>query len=138
MIRLDKICIWTLIVCFAGMIWSGSLVKPIDEMACYTLLAVGLMDCIVNHRWRAYLPLLLVIAIMAGYVVYSTFKGFNTLPYIVMDAIIELKPFVPFMVILVVKPQLNLTERRVLKGIAIVNIITVLVLYAMPAFRKFT
>ena len=138
MIRLDKICIWTLIVCFAGMIWSGSLVKPIDEMACYTLLAMGLMDCIVNHRWRAYRPLLLVIAIMAGYVVYSTFKGFNTLPYIVMDAIIELKPFVPFMVILVIKPQLNLTERRVLKGIAIVNIITVLVLYAMPVFRDYT
>ena len=138
MIRLDKICIWTLIVCFACMIWSGSLVKPIDEMACYTLLAVGLLDCIFNHRWRAYRPLLLVVGIMAGYVIYSTFKGFNTLPYIVMDAIIELKPFVPFIVILVVRPQLNLSERHVVKWIAIINVITVLVLYATPVFRRFT
>lgn len=138
MIRLDKICVWTLIVCFAGMIWSGSLFKPIDELACYILLAIGLLDCVFNRRWRAYRPLLLLMGIMLAYVVYSSFKGFNTLPYIVMDAIIELKPFVPFMVLLVIRPQLNLTERRVFRAIAIVNIITVLALYAMPVFRKFT
>ncbi|MBO4871690.1 MAG: hypothetical protein J5565_06900 [Muribaculaceae bacterium] len=138
MIRLDKICVWMLIICFAGMIWSGSLVKPIDELACYVMLAVGLLDCVFNHRWRVYFPLILVLAIMAGYVIYSTFKGFNTLPYIFMDAIIELKPFVPFMVLLAIRPQLGLLERKVFKAIAIVNMVTVVALYFMPVFREYT
>ena len=138
MIRLDKICTWTLIVCLAGMIWSGSLVKWLDELACYTLLVVGLLDCVVNRRWRIYRPLLLTLAIMAAYVVYSCFRPYNTLPFIVMDAIIELKPFVPLMVVLAIRPQLSATERTILKGVALVNTVAVLVLYALPVFREYT
>ena len=138
MIRLDKICIWTLIVCLVGMIWSGSLVKWLDELACYTLLVVGLLDCVVNRRWHAYRPLMLTLAVMTAYVVYSCFRPYNTLPYIVMDAIIELKPFVPLMVVLAIRPQLSATEKTILKGVALFNTGAVLVLYALPVFREYT
>ncbi|MBO7609402.1 MAG: hypothetical protein J6S96_04290 [Muribaculaceae bacterium] len=138
MIRLDKICIWTFITCFALMMWSGSLVKWIDELCCYTLLLTGFLDCLINHRWRAYLPLWLLLGIMTVYVVYSTFKGFNTLPYIMMDAIISLKPFVPFMVILAIKPQLNITERQIIKVLAVINVLEALVLLFMPITREYT
>ncbi len=138
MIRLDKICTWTLIIGLAGMVWSGSLVKWLDELVCYTLLATGMLDCMVNRRWREYRPLLITLAVMAGYVVYSTFKPYNTLPYIVMDAIIELKPFVPLMVVVAIKPRFTDGEKVILKGITLLNTATVLVLYATPVFRIYT
>ena len=138
MIRLDKICTWTLIICLAGMVWSGSLVKWLDELACYTLLVIGVLDCVVNRRWHAYRPLLLTVAVMSVYVVYSCFKTYNTLPYIVMDAIIELKPFVPLMVVLAIKPRITSTEKLMLKAVAVVNTVAVLALYAFPIFREFT
>lgn len=138
MIRLDKICTWSLIICLAGMIWSGSLVKWLDELVCYTLLAAGVLDCVVNRRWRDYRPLLLTLAVMAVYIVYSSFKPYNTLPYIVMDAIIELKPFVPLMVVLAIRPQITRGEKAIIKVVTLVNTATVLALYAMPVFRQFT
>ena len=138
MIRLDKICTWTLIVCLAGMIWSGSLVKWLDELACYTLLAIGLLDCVVNHRWRVYRPLLLTLAVMSAYVVYSCFKPYNTLPYIVMDAIIELKPFVPLMVVVAIKPRITEGEKTILKGLTLLNTALVIALYFMTMFREYT
>lgn len=138
MIRLDKICVWTFIACFALMMWSGSLVKWIDELSCYILLLTGLLDCIVNRRWKAYRPLLLALAVMAFYVIYSTFKGFNTLPYIVMDAIISLKPLAPFMVVLAIKPVLLPVEKKVIRWLAIFNVVEVVVLYFLPVTREYT
>ena len=138
MIRLDKICIWTFIACFALMMWSGSLVKWIDELCCYVLLFTGILDCVINKRWRAYKPLWVLLAIMAVYVIYSLFKGFNTPPYILMDAIISLKPFVPFIVILAIKPQLNITERQIIKALAVINVLEALVLLFMPITREYT
>ena len=137
MIRLDKICIWTFIACFALMMWSGSLVKWIDELCCYVLLLTGILDCVINHRWRVYRPLWILLAIMVVYVIYSLFKGFNTTPYILMDAIISLKPFVPFMVILAIKPQLNITERQIIKVLAVINVLEALLLLFMPITREF-
>lgn len=119
------------------MMWSGSLVKWIDELACYVLLLTGITDCVFNRRFKAYLPMLTVMAVMTFYVVYSTFKGFNTLPYIAMDAIISLKPFVPFMVLLAVRPVPDAVERNLIKALAIVNVAEVIVLYAMPFMREY-
>ena len=137
-IRLDKICIWSLIVCFALLLWSAEWVKWIDEAVCYLLLAAGLAQCIINRLWRDYLPLLSVMAIMAFYALYSLFKGYNTVPYIAMDYIIELKPFAPFLVLLAVRPRLSALEKRVLQVIAIFNAVMVAVMYALPLFRQFT
>lgn len=117
------------------MMWSGSLFKWVDELSCYLLLLLGVLDCVVNRRWRVYKPLWALLAIITVYIVYSMFKGFNTLPYIIMDAIITLKPFVPFMVILAIKPQPDIVERRIIKALAIVNVLEAIALLLLPVQR---
>ena len=138
MVRLDRICLWSLIVCFAALPWSAEWVKWIDEAVCYLLLAVGLADCVMNHRWRDYRPMMVLLAIMGIYAVYSLMKPYNTAPYIAMDYIIELKPFVPFMVLLCVRPRLTAMDRRVLQGVALAHTGLVALMYAQPDFRIYT
>jgi hypothetical protein len=80
------------------------------------------LDCIFNGNWKRYNLLWLFIAIMTFYAVYSlTVVHFNVLPAIIVDWIIELKPYLPFVVFFCVRPSFTRKEIQIINVICVAN-----------------
>lgn len=123
MLHLDRMCYWVFLLCLVGMIPSISLVTFIDELACLLMGAIMALDCVFNGNYKRYKGVFLIIAILAGYALYSLPLGYNTAPYIAEDFIIQLKPFIPFYVIFAIKPQFTANEKAIARAVCIVNVL---------------
>lgn len=122
MLRLDRITIWLIIVGLITIIPAVQYTTSIDEFLSLCFLGIGIMDSIVNGRWRQYGFLWIILAIMTFYAAYSFIHvHFNIPKAIFMDFIVELKPFIPIAVLLVIKPEFNDTDRKLIKGISLFN-----------------
>lgn len=124
MIRIDKVGSWLFVVAFASLLPAARLLPFIDEliMACVCVLAVG--DCIVNGNWRRYHLMWCMFGVMSAYAVYSvTLVHYNTIGAVFVDWILQLKPYVPFVVFMVVPPVFDASQRKVLKCVAVVNVV---------------
>lgn len=98
--------------------------KFADELLMALLLGLATLDCIVNGNLRRYALLWIIVAIMIFYAGYSiVFMNFNTTKSILMDMVIELKPFLPFAVIIAIRPTLTERDKSILRIIAITNTI---------------
>lgn len=87
-------------------------------------LGIALVDCVLNKNWRRYRLLWMLISIFSAYAVYSVVCfNFNTPKYILMDLIIEIKPFLPFIVIFAITPSFTEKDKAILKIVAVINII---------------
>lgn len=95
-----------------------------------TLLSLGIIDCIINNKWRDYGLLLALVGMISGYLIYSNFVlHFNTFYATLADAIIEMKSYVAFAVVLAIRPSFSSGEKVILKWLALVNVlVSVLVL----------
>ncbi len=130
MLHLDRMCYWVFLLCLVGMIPSISLVTFIDELACLFMGVIMALDCVFNGNYKRYKGVFLIIAIMAGYALYSLPLGYNTAPYIAEDFIIQLKPFIPFYVIFAIKPQFTANEKAIARAVCIVNVLIGLFLFS--------
>jgi hypothetical protein len=133
MIRLDKFCSAVFIIAFALMLPSVKLLGFADELIAAILGALAVVDCLFNRSWRRYTLLWIIIGIMTFYAAYSmVFMNYNTPAAIFVDWIIELKPFVPFIVFLAIRPQLSAGQKQILRIIAIINAVASTILLLIP------
>lgn len=131
MLRVDRICVWIFIATFALLIPGVCHLRFVDELSALSLTACIVFDCLVNRDWRRYRILWIIIGIMTAYAIYSlTLTRYNTPTAIAVDWLIQLKPFIPFTVMLAVKARFNATERFTLQVIAIANVIVALAIWA--------
>ncbi len=101
----------------------------LDEICAYSLLLVALADCLINRNWKKYRLLWILMAIMTFYAWYSIqFMDNNTTGMILKDWIIELKPYIPFAVLLSIGPQFNELDKQYIKWVCLINAIIVLLL----------
>lgn len=112
---------------------SNQLLKYADELMSVLFLGITLIDCVLNRNWRRYNLLWLLIAVFSIYAIYSIICfNFNTPKYILKDLIIEIKPFLPFIVIFAITPSFTEKDKHILKLIAVFNVvIAALILLSM-------
>ena len=135
MIRLDKLCNWLIIICLAGLLPSIVFVKYIDELGSFSFLAIAVADCLINRNLKRYIPLFALVGVMLFYLVYTLlFKSYNTTPYVLMDFVLEMKPFLPLLVIMAIRPVLSASEKHIIKVICIVNAVLVLPMYFLSNY----
>lgn len=129
MLRLDRICVAILMLGITLLIPSIARISFIDELCAYSMLAIALSDCIFNGNWSRYKPLWIIMSVLTFYAIYSiTQLKYNTTPYILLDWITELKPFVPFCVTLAIAPRFNSKDRRYIKTMCVINTVIVTLL----------
>ncbi|MCM1348342.1 MAG: hypothetical protein NC338_02940 [Firmicutes bacterium] len=122
MIRIDRVCVWLLIGCLAFLTPSFIVFGFADEIFSALFGIIAFFDCIVNHNWKKYKLLWIMMAVLTLYAVYSTTLGFNTISSIIIDWVICLKPYIPFMVLYAVAPTLTETDKKTLRVISIINL----------------
>lgn len=123
MLRADRICIWIFILGLLFLIPSMMFIKFADELCVASLAGVAVLDAIVNGNWRRYRLLWVIVAIMTFYAIYSAACfSFNTLSYILVDWVIELKPYIPWVVFFAVNPSLYEKDRQLLRCLCVLNI----------------
>lgn len=129
MLRLDRICVIILMLGVTLLIPSIARISFIDELCAYSMLAIALADCIFNGNWGRYKPLWVIMSVLTFYAIYSiTQLKYNTTPYILLDWITELKPFVPFCVTLAIAPRFNSKDRHYIKTVCVINTVVVTLL----------
>lgn len=99
---------------------SHMFVKFYDELITFVLIGIALCDSIMNHRWKQYSGLWLLLGIIAFYAIYSlSCVQFNTRGYVLMDALIEIKPYVAFFVFYSISPSLSENDHKWLRTITL-------------------
>lgn len=122
MLRLDRLCVYIIIVGLACLVPGVILLKFIDELIFGLFGLIAVVDLCINKHWFRYKLLWILIAIMTFYAVYSlTIVHFNVPAAIIVDWIIELKPFVPFVVILAIAPKFTEKDKLIIKRICFFN-----------------
>lgn len=122
MISLEKWCNYILIFGLIMLVPSIVHVKFADELCALALMVGVTLDCIFNGNWRRYDFLWLLIAIMTFYAVYSlTVVHFNVPAAILVDWIIELKPYLPFVIFFCVKPRFTPREKKMINAVSMFN-----------------
>ena len=135
MLRLDRICASIFIVAFALQLPGETLLTFADELIAAILGMLAVADCLFNRAWKRYTLLWAIMSVVTFYAVYSlTWVHYNSLRAIVVDWIIQLKPFVPFIVFLAVKPVFPKLSYRHLRVIAIINAAASTILLFMPGY----
>lgn len=124
MVKIDRIIVWIFIFGFICLIPNKSYVVYSDELCYLFLLMLGIIDCVVNNKWREYRLMWIIIGAMVFYAIYSlTFVRFNSFGAILSDAVIEMKSFVSFAVIFAAAPRFTSSEKFILKWVAIANVV---------------
>lgn len=122
MISLEKWCNYILIFGLIMLVPSIVHVKFADELCALALMTGVALDCIFNGNWQRYNLLWLFIAIMTFYAVYSlTVVHFNVPAAILVDWIIELKPYLPFVIFFCVKPWFTPREKKMINAVSMFN-----------------
>lgn len=121
-LRFDKMCRWIFIASLLLLIPSVKWLTFVDELLSYLLLGIAIVDIVAKGHFRRHRQLLITVAIMALYAVYSlVFLNYNTAPYILMDFIIQLKPFLAFWVLMSLRSEFTRKERQSVKGLCCLN-----------------
>ncbi len=121
-LRFDKICSWIFITSLLLLIPSVQWLKFIDELLSYLLLSIAIVDIVLKGHVQRHRHLLITVAIMTFYAVYSIFfLSYNTPRYILTDFIIQLKPFLAFWVFMGFQPNLTEKEKQIVKWICCFN-----------------
>lgn len=133
MLKIDRICTSLFLLAFALLIPSVKIVTFTDELIAGLTGLIAIADCIINRAWRRYTLLWIIMGIMTFYAAYSLISlHFNTPGAIVTDWIIQLKPYVPFVVFLSVKPSFTGKQKQWLRYIALVNASLCAISFILP------
>ncbi len=131
MLRTDRLCVWIVIIGLTLLVPSYSYVKFNDEICSMSLLGVAMLDCMVNSNWRRYRLLFIIVGVMTFYALFTLiFKHYNTPEYVLVDWIIEIKPYIPFAVLFAVRPKLTAVEKKIIRVICMVNAMAAVMIFA--------
>lgn len=124
MINLNRLPVYIMMLGITLIIPSFQLLLYLDELLAYTLLGIALLDCVFNNAWRKYHILWILMSVMTVYAIYSIyFLNYNTTGMILKDWIIELKPFIPFAVILGLSVSFTAKDKQYIRRICIINVL---------------
>ena len=122
MLRADRLCIYILMFGLTLLIPSIQFVTYLDECCAMLFACVAAFDCIVNRNWKKYSLLWIIIGIMTFYAIYSIlFLNFNTPKYIIMDWVIEIKPYIPFCIFIAIAPVFTDKDKYIISYISTIN-----------------
>lgn len=94
----------------------------LDELLTLALLGVAATDMMLNRALRPYRILLACVGVMAAYAVFSIiFRQFNTPRAILVDMLIQLKPFVAFGCMMAVGHRFSAGFRELVTAVAAMN-----------------
>lgn len=132
MLSINKTYCWLFIAAMLIQIPSISVMSFLDELLVVLLMCLLMLDVVVNHRFKKYKLLWVVMGVMTCYVIYSmVFVSYNTPHAIVVDFIAQMKPYCYFCISYAIVPKFDTTTKRILKGICILNAVTIVVCYSM-------
>ncbi len=124
MLRIDRLCVYVILLGLISLIPSLIYLKFLDELCAAMLGGIALLDCVVNGSWRRYRLLWLLMAIMTFYAIYSLTIVHNNVPIAIFyDWVIELKPYLPFIVLLCIGPKFTTSDKQIICAICWVNAI---------------
>lgn len=122
MLRVDRLCIYTLMFGLIFMIPSVTYLTMVDELMALAFVFIAVVDSIFSGSWRRYSFLWLVIGIITFYAYYSLYVvHFNHATAIFVDWVIEIKPFAPFAVMFAVAPTFTDRDKNHIKKICYFN-----------------
>lgn len=138
MFKTERIAVALFLLSLGFILVSNTFVKFYDEIATIAMISIAIFDSSKNKQWRRYTGLWIILFIMSFYAIYSiSIAHFNTLKYILMDALIESKPYVAFFTFLGIAPTLYPKDKLRIKYIALtLSIITVIPLILGMAITK--
>ena len=123
MIRTDRFCVWIFIMMFACLTFSN-VIKFSDELCSFLLAGIATLDCIVNGRLGRYRLLWIIMGILFFYLAYSiSFLNYNSIGAIFGDYVIQIKPYIPFVIFMAINPEFTSADKKILRYIAIFNVI---------------
>ena len=118
MLSLSRAYFWIFTYMLLAQILAPVIFKSADELGVLFMAMLIALDLMINRDFKRYMGLFGVVAIMAAYAIYSiAFLNFNTSKAILIDFVIEVKPFVAFFMGYSIRPHFKPWERQVLKGI---------------------
>ena len=130
MLSLSRAYFWIFIYMLLAQILAPALFKSADELGVLFMAMLIALDLAINRDFKRYLGLFGVVAVMTVYAVYSiVVLDFNTPKAILLDFVIELKPFVAFFIGYSIKPQFKPWELQVLKGTTRAIIVLLILLF---------
>ncbi len=134
MLRIDRVAVWIFMAAFAMLVPSIEYLGYLDELVAVALLALAVTDSIVNRgAWRRYRLLWILSGIMLFYAVYSmTAVSYNARSSIIIDTLIESKPFITLFVMMAIRPSFTPADKTILRYIAVVNILICAVILMLP------
>lgn len=117
MLSIRKTYFWIHLYMLIIQIIAPVLFKPADELGVLFMLILIGLDMAFNRQIMRYKGMFIVIGILAFYAVYSmAFLHFNTRKAILVDFVIESKPFVPFFISFAIAPRYTNKENQILKS----------------------
>lgn len=94
--------------------------NAIDEICGLALLVIFLHNMFKSKDWPINKFFLITIGIFLFYTAYSLFIGSNTKKAILMDLIIQMKPYLAFFCVYQLMPQFNKSQKKILQDICLV------------------
>lgn len=129
-LSIRKSCFWIMLYLLLIQIPAPVLFKSADELCVLFLLVIMSLDMAVNRQVMRYKGSFVAVGIMAFYAIYSmTALKFNTTKAILVDFVIELKPFVPFFIGYAIAPRFTPRERQVMKIASVVITFCLLLIF---------
>lgn len=126
MIRLDRVCVYIIIFGMAFAIPSVMYITFLDELFALIFGGIAVFDCAFNNNWSRYRLMWIIMGIVTLYGIYSLFFLDLTTPAgIALDWMIELKTFIPFIVLFSIKPQLTQKDKLFITSICYFNAIII-------------
>lgn len=132
MLSINKTYCWLFVAAMLIQIPSLSVAKFLDELLVVFLVALAVLDVLVNHRYKRYKLLWIVTGVMIFYVIYSmTCVSYNTPKAVIVDFIAQMKPFCFFCVSYAIAPKLDTKTKQILKAVCVMNAVIAVVCFVI-------
>lgn len=130
MLSIRKIYFWIHLYMLFIQVLSPSIFKSADELGVLFMLILICLDMAVNRQVARYKGMFVVAGIISFYALYSLFfLKFNTGKAILVDFVIESKPFVPFFISFAIAPRYTHKECQIMKASALLLAFMLLLIF---------
>ena len=130
MLSIRKTYFWIHLYMLFIQILAPAIFKSADELGVLFMLILIGLDMAFNRQIMRYKGMFMVIGILAFYAVYSlSFLHFNTGKAILVDFVIESKPFVPFFISFAIAPRYTHKECQIMKASALLIAFVLLLIF---------
>ena len=130
MLSIRKTYFWIHLYMLFIQILAPAIFKSADELGVLFMLILIGLDMAFNRQIMRYKGMFIVIGILAFYAVYSlSFLHFNTGKAILVDFVIESKPFVPFFISFAIAPRYTPKECQIMKASALLIAFVLLLIF---------